>query len=293
MEKLLKWSLDAANADGSTPVKGPDPAILQQLFGGKDEAALMRESMFNALNPTLSKEQRLTSFDDLEMLVESLDNANNLGPLGLWNPLIDLLDNEDKDFARMSAWIIGTATQNNEKSQEQALEAGKEKGEVIAKLIKVAQVSTKSGDKADDELSIKGLYALSSITGHNLKAYNFFRELNGWDIFPEILSTSSGSSDKLRQRALGFLRVLATAEPVDVNDRHQHVAESKLVPTVIHDRHIGVDANSNTRDRALGLLQALKDSDYKFSEEERKDIQKVIEDLKKDGILEKDEYSDF
>lgn len=93
MDKLLKWSIDASKSDGKTPVDAPDPKLLNQLFGGKDEATMMRECMIKILNKQhFDFEQRMVAFDDLEMLVESLDNANNLKPLQMWEPLVGLLD---------------------------------------------------------------------------------------------------------------------------------------------------------------------------------------------------------
>lgn len=66
----------------------------------------------------VSLDDKLVAFDNFEQLIESLDNANNMEPLGLWSPLVGLLTHREPDMRRMAAWCVGTAVQNNEKSQD-------------------------------------------------------------------------------------------------------------------------------------------------------------------------------
>lgn len=66
----------------------------------------------------VSLDDKLVAFDNFEQLIESLDNANNMEPLGLWSPLVGLLAHREPDMRRMAAWCVGTAVQNNEKSQD-------------------------------------------------------------------------------------------------------------------------------------------------------------------------------
>ena len=63
-------------------------------------------------------DNKLTAFDNFEQLIESIDNANNLEPLGLWTPLIQLLEHDEADMRRMAAACLGTVVQNNEKGQD-------------------------------------------------------------------------------------------------------------------------------------------------------------------------------
>jgi hsp70-interacting protein len=63
-------------------------------------------------------EDRITAFDNFEQLIENLDNANNLEALNLWIPLIEQLENKEVELRRFAAWCIGTAVQNNIKTQE-------------------------------------------------------------------------------------------------------------------------------------------------------------------------------
>jgi hsp70-interacting protein len=77
----------------------------------------MKESMA-AIMSDIPLDQKLIAFDNMEQLVESIDNANNLTSLGLWMPLVQLLRSEDADLRRMAAWCIGTAVQNNPLAQK-------------------------------------------------------------------------------------------------------------------------------------------------------------------------------
>lgn len=124
MSNLLKWSIEnSANGQSdetSAPHERPslDPEILAQLLGGPSDADLMRESMAAIQSPDIDLENRLVAFDNFEQLVENLDNANNMEALGLWTPLVGLLESKEPEMRMMAAWCLGTAVQNNIKSQE-------------------------------------------------------------------------------------------------------------------------------------------------------------------------------
>lgn len=154
LNSLLKWSIQNSNTDGqsnantTTPTdqtqhlapsttttnngtqgstaetasRGLTPEMLSSLFGGPSEADLMKAAMEVLVadddSGDVSLDDKLVAFDNFEQLIESLDNANNMEPLGLWTPLVQLLSHEEADMRRMAAWCVGTAVQNNEKSQD-------------------------------------------------------------------------------------------------------------------------------------------------------------------------------
>ncbi|KAJ0114941.1 hypothetical protein J7T55_004684 [Diaporthe amygdali] len=191
LNELLKWSIEAqtagnkngagaqnptaitaadAPADGNTtatttttssqaPATKSDlnPEVLAALLGGPSDADLMRQSMAvisATSDPEVTLEHRLTAFDNLEQLIESLDNANNLGPLGLWTPLLATLADAEPEVRKYAAWVVGTAVQNNEPSQERLLAMGGLPG-----LVKMAL----AGEERED-VRRKAVYALSSAT---------------------------------------------------------------------------------------------------------------------------------
>lgn len=78
---------------------------------------MMKEAMEALHDPEVSLEDKEIAFDNFELLIEQLDNANNIENLSLWAPLISLLEAEHATLRKMAAWCVGTAVQNNEKSQ--------------------------------------------------------------------------------------------------------------------------------------------------------------------------------
>ncbi|KAF7845759.1 hypothetical protein BT93_L0754 [Corymbia citriodora subsp. variegata] len=158
---LLSWSLansgnanedsNASQTQTDRPLK-IDQETLRSLMGGPSDADLMKQSMSAIVSEDVPLEQKIIAFDNFEQLVEQLDNANNIQPLGLWPALKSQLSSSEQDLRRMSAWCIGTAVQNNEKSQQHALQQGVI--EPIAKMcIEENDVATRR----------KACYALSSL----------------------------------------------------------------------------------------------------------------------------------
>ena len=125
INNILRWGIENSDASRNSSAEAPktalDPNAIAALFGGvmpKSDATVMKESMDIIDDETASLEARLSAFDDFELLVENLDNANNLGPLELWTRLVSHLDNSEAQLRKFAAWCVGTAVENNEKSQE-------------------------------------------------------------------------------------------------------------------------------------------------------------------------------
>ncbi|KAI1738478.1 nucleotide exchange factor Fes1-domain-containing protein [Xylaria scruposa] len=140
LNDLLRWSIEntASGPDGTTseaPRSTLNPEALAALMGGPSDADLMRESMAHIVSsdPEITLESRLTAFDNLEQLIESLDNANLLSKLGLWTPLLACLAHDEDEIRLMAAWCVGTAVQNNEPSQERLVALGG-----VEKLVQMA-----------------------------------------------------------------------------------------------------------------------------------------------------------
>ena len=124
ISNLLKWSIENSSPSTTTTTETPAPNrsvnadAIAALFGGPSDADLMKESIAAILSPTTTLPNKLVAFDNFEQLIEQIDNANNLEPLGLWAPLLELLQHEEGELRRMAAWCVGTAVQNNERAQE-------------------------------------------------------------------------------------------------------------------------------------------------------------------------------
>ena len=122
---MLKWGIENSEVSrtGKTsdaPKTPFDPTALAALMAmaPKSEAELMKDRMAIIDDDEASLEARLGAFDDFEQLIENLDNANNLEPLALWTRLVKHLDNPEAGLRRYAAWCIGTAVENNARSQE-------------------------------------------------------------------------------------------------------------------------------------------------------------------------------
>lgn len=160
LNELLKWSVENSTTTENDPSAAPpinrhlNPEAINSLFGGPSDADLMIASMHAVLStdPEVTLEDKLVAFDNFEQLIENLDNANNLGVLELWTPLLSCLAHEEAEVRKMAAWCVGTAVQNNEKSQERLLAMGG-----IPPLVKLA---VKEGE--DKLVRRKAVYALSS-----------------------------------------------------------------------------------------------------------------------------------
>ncbi|PYH98879.1 Hsp70 nucleotide exchange factor fes1 [Aspergillus ellipticus CBS 707.79] len=144
-------AVDGATAGVTDPSRGLKPEMLSALFGGPSDADLMKASMAAIRSDEVDLENKIIAFDNFEQLIESIDNANNLEPLGLWSPLVELLQHEEAEIRRMAAWCIGTAVQNNEKAQDKLV--------VFNALPTLVSLATKD---TTPNVRKKSVYAISS-----------------------------------------------------------------------------------------------------------------------------------
>ncbi|KAJ1329321.1 hsp70-interacting protein [Microdochium nivale] len=176
-------SADSQQPQGTTaaaaaPKSQLTPEMLSAIMGGPSDAELMQASVahITSSDPEITLESKLTAFDNLEQLIESIDNANMLGKLGMWTPLLDLLAHDETQIRLMAAWVIGTAVQNNEPCQERLLALGGVERLVAMSLGERVAVAAAAADKAEGadkesgvsggketkEVRRKAVYALSS-----------------------------------------------------------------------------------------------------------------------------------
>lgn len=157
LSSLLKWGVEnstascATNPEQPSSTRGLNAETLNALMGGPSDADLMKAAMQIIRSPDIGLADKMTAFDNFEQLVENLDNANNMEPLGLWTPLLQELDGTEPDLRMMAAWCVGTAVQNNIKSQERLLAL-----DGVQKLAKLVV------EEKDMVVRKKCVYALSS-----------------------------------------------------------------------------------------------------------------------------------
>ncbi|KAJ3209999.1 hsp70 nucleotide exchange factor fes1 [Entophlyctis luteolus] len=121
---LLQWAIiNKATAAEDAPSATPTPAApidpkWVDVILGKSDSVRMKECVEELQKESNSLEVKLQAFDELEMLAESLDNANDFKILGLWQPIIEILrTNLEPEMRAFAAWVLGTAVQNNPRAQ--------------------------------------------------------------------------------------------------------------------------------------------------------------------------------
>jgi hsp70-interacting protein len=129
LNNLLKWGIqnsEASRNDASVAPKPPKPmsesdrAALEQLLGGggPSDADLMAQSLDVVENDEATAEAKYIAFENFELMIQNIDNANNMENRGLWTRVIKQLENEDPEIRVWAAWCCSTAVQNNIRSQE-------------------------------------------------------------------------------------------------------------------------------------------------------------------------------
>ncbi|KAG2117729.1 armadillo-type protein [Suillus clintonianus] len=183
MQSLLRWGVENSSPGDPPPrpINNLDPGIIDHILG-KPDAQLMKEALKIGVDETQAEDDRLQALDDLEMLVQNIDNANDLKKLGMWEPLHGLLTaSSTTDALKMQTlWIIGTALQNNPAAQLAYLEL-----EPLPALIRSLSPSYNSA-----ETRSRAVYALSGLLKLNAAAVQQMSVVGGWSALRASLEDS-------------------------------------------------------------------------------------------------------
>lgn len=278
MDKVLQWSIAQQSGDKEALEKlgQPDPKMLEQLFGGPDEPTLMKQAIIVIDNEEATLENKEIAFDNFEMLIESMDNANNIENIRLWPSVIGQLDKKNAHSLRVyAASCIGTAVQNNPKSQEDFV-----KYDGLEKLVEIC-----CDDDTPKDLHLKSLFAISSLIRNFEAGYTKFDKADGWKIVK--LSQDQDHKDKLRLLSV-ISAILST--PLDA-EKEAHIHEEKLVQTIVSllqtDGHVGCI------DKSLNIISQLASSKFQFSATEISELSQGLENIEslKDKISMDDYHS--
>jgi hypothetical protein len=90
----------------------------------KTDAQRMKEAIAKAINVELDEEIRENALDELEMYVESIDNANDLATIQGIPPMLSLLNDASATIQLHAAWVLGTSSQSNARFSEALFKAG-------------------------------------------------------------------------------------------------------------------------------------------------------------------------
>ncbi|GAA5914318.1 Hsp70 nucleotide exchange factor FES1 [Sporobolomyces salmoneus] len=243
-QSLLRWGIEHAAPgalaqtaqevkDGKRPDLSTD--VLKQIMGTSD-ADRMRECLQviegnwvdregkgeMKKNEEITDEDKYRAWDDLEMLVEDLDNANDLKSIGGWEPIVKHLSDPDDEIVLRACWVCGTAVQNNPRSLETFLTHNP--------LPTLLQILTSSN--ATIETRSKALYCLSSTLKHCEPAVEIFSAppLNGFEILSSRLLQDP--SQKIRTKTVFLLAQLVSqsSKPLELA---QKLRENKVIQVVL------------------------------------------------------------
>ncbi|KAI7823143.1 nucleotide exchange factor Fes1-domain-containing protein [Kickxella alabastrina] len=201
MESLLKWAiLNSATANEDAPTRDPsqpapkqqklDPEIIDMILG-KPASVQMTECLDATEHTSTPLPARIIALDDLEMLVENIDNAGNLGPLQLWPRLIKLYNDPEAEIRSHALWVSGTAVQHNPSAQK-----------VFPGLAAALELL-----RADSDMGVraKALYCVSSFVRANVAGLTKFVALNGLEA---VLGAVQVGDVALAQKGFFLLRAL-------------------------------------------------------------------------------------
>lgn len=282
MEKLLHWSIANAQGDSEAVARAgqPDPKLLEQLFGGgSDEPTLMKHAMAVISNPEATLENKLTAFDNFEMLIENLDNANNIENLKLWEPLIAVLDSPESELRAFALSVTGTAVQNNEKSQNNF-------AKYDGSLAKVMQIAGNAQE--DAQVRIKAFYTLSSLIRHNKEIYKQFYELDGLKLIAPVLNDAN-ANEKLKLRVMALLSTIMTVADVKDAKFLSLLRDDNIISSTLS--FLQPESNLYLIDRVLNFLAQLIDIGFEFSASELEQLKAGVHNIKPvEDRLNEDDY---
>ncbi|KAL0310183.1 UNVERIFIED_CONTAM: Hsp70 nucleotide exchange factor FES1 [Sesamum calycinum] len=172
---------------------------LMEKLNTPSDAKLMKIAIDDLNNLSITLEDRRRALEELLILVEPIDNANDLHKLGGLTAVIRELDNVDPEIRTISAWIVGKASQNNPFVQNQILELG-----TLAKLMDMARSNFV-------EEATKALYAISALIRNNLEGQELFYMEAGDMMLQNILSNSS-IDIRLRRKSVFLLADLVECQ---------------------------------------------------------------------------------
>ncbi|WOH07511.1 hypothetical protein DCAR_0726941 [Daucus carota subsp. sativus] len=248
------------------------------------DAQLMQTAIRDLNNSSLSLEDHHRALQELLILVEPIDNANDLHKLGGLAVIIGELGHADPESRKISAWILGTASQNNPVVQKQVLELGG-----LPKLMMMVKSSSR-------EEAIKALFAVSALIRNNLAGQELFFKGAGELVLQEILSNSSADI-RLRIKAMVLVADIAEFQIESGKESELHPFNNHFLLKSVVDLTATPDLNLHEKVlQAIKNLLQLRSVDVSIFKEFcrldmaleglRQQLQKMLEQNDRDFVLE-------
>ncbi|KAL1199821.1 hypothetical protein V5N11_013079 [Cardamine amara subsp. amara] len=206
------------------------------------DAKLMQIAIDDLKNSSLSLEDRHRALQELLILVEPIDNANDLSKSGGLSVVAGELNHSDTDVRKLAAWVIGKACQNNPFVQEQVLELG-----ALTALIKM--VNSSSAEEAG-----KALFAVSALIRNNIAGQDMFYAGHGYIMLQDVMS--NGSLDiKLRRKSVFLVGDLAECQLQNTEKAELPIFNDRLFLKSVVDLIVVLDLD--LQEKALTAIKTL------------------------------------
>ncbi|KAG9007509.1 hsp70 nucleotide exchange factor fes1 [Tulasnella sp. 427] len=252
MRDLLAWSTEHhttsedPNYVPPRPLEELDPGLIDMILG-KPDAVRMRDAMAIAVDESKSEEDRVVALDDMELA----NNANDMEVLKLWEPVLQLTQSPIPAISAQALWVVGTAVQNNPKSQEAFL-----KHDPFPTVI-----TALTSEKSTNEIRAKAMYVLSGALRHNREAVVKFTDAKGWKALRAALEDSHIA---VRRKAAFLVNSLLLPDSTLPNSPSQppsslqtsdltrsaidtHAILPALTTSIVHPRPFGREPNVQTQ----------------------------------------------
>ncbi|KAJ1897754.1 hsp70 nucleotide exchange factor fes1 [Coemansia sp. S100] len=243
MESLLKWAVlntATANEDAPHDATRPapqklDPAVIDAILG-KPASVQMTECMEAVEHPSTPSDARIIALDDLEMLVENIDNASNVEPLGLWPRLGALYTDKDAGVRSGALWVSATALQHNPRAQGAFSKHG-----LLASVLRVLEADEAAGVRA------KALLCVSAFIRANAAGLAEFIALDGLALLKRALESAAEQGLAALAQKLLFLLGAVVDEALDENTPEELRPAARLPAAIADLGFIDIAANAMLR----------------------------------------------
>lgn len=268
--------LPISSGSTSTSVSSNTPAVASQVdpkwvdvILGKQDAVRMKElantisgrTTYNGIEITgdekVSVDDRIGAFEELEEMVENIDNACDLLPLGIWPLIISCFQNtEEPNEIRAAAFsAIGTAVQNNPKAQNNFLDMtskniSSESNNPVTLLI--------NGLSSTDNINVKNkaLYAISALIRNHPQAFEFFSNAKGFDA---IVTSLLNGDPKLVRRAIFLFNILITTEDTLFSNITYSNLTRLNVSNIASDLIPAFSDDTDIQEKCADLIKSIKE----------------------------------
>ncbi|GIL44565.1 hypothetical protein Vafri_2090, partial [Volvox africanus] len=175
--------------------------LLDQVRSQPTETDMMKEGIAILQRPGASDTEVLAALQALQVLVEPIDNANDLHPLGGITAVVTQLT-RGSEVAAAAAYVLGTAASNNPSFQRALLA---EHPDIVDTLIQVCQ-------SRQEEAAVKGMYALAALIRNLPEPRRAFASAGGFGAL-ELLLRGESVAARVKRRALSLFMDLADTLP--------------------------------------------------------------------------------